>query len=83
VIKETIWDGRILGAVLVWRAVIEGLKGVGEVVVIRPLKSSHNPRVLEIVACKKLRPLLGGGDDITVRVVCSSEPWSRVPVQAD
>lgn len=54
-----------LGGVYVWRGSVEGLGGV---LVIRPLMSTHPPVVLEIVACRRLGVPVGSR--LRVRVEC-------------
>ena len=69
VVPEAEWEGKHLGAVYVWRARVETNQGSADVLVIRPLLSSHEPSVLEIVACERLSPLLKG-DTIRVEILC-------------
>ena len=71
VIPEAKWNGVVLGSVYVWRARLEELAEL--VALIRPLKSRHEPEVLEIVACKKLRPHLKT-ENIVIIVECYYEP---------
>ncbi len=77
VVKETVWEGRVLGAVYAWRARLVTVKGEARVLVIRPLKSVHSPRVLELVACERLRGLVEGVDRVEVVVDCKPNPWHR------
>ncbi len=79
VIKETVWNGKVLGAVYVWRARLVTSSGEYDgVVVIRPLKSAHRPQVLELVSCRKLRPLIGEEGEAEVLVDCDENPWYTV-----
>ncbi|KSW12036.1 hypothetical protein CF15_04455 [Pyrodictium occultum] len=71
VIPETIWEGRRLGAVYAWRARVRTREGSVEAMLIRPLLSRHGPRVLELVACRRLEPLLPG-DRVVVEVECGA-----------
>jgi len=72
VVPETVWEGRRLGAVYVWRARLGAREGPVEVLVIRPLLSGHGPRVLEVVACDRLAPLLAG-DHVRLEVLCRGD----------
>jgi riboflavin kinase len=73
VVPETVWEGRRLGAVYAWEAVVETSRGPVQAALIRPLLSRHPPNVLEIVACEKLAPLLPG-DRVRVRIRCHPNP---------
>ncbi|HIP65072.1 MAG TPA: DUF120 domain-containing protein [Pyrodictium sp.] len=53
-----------LGGVYVWRAWLGKIR----VLLIRPLKSKHEPNVLELVACKKLEDY--AGEHVVVEVEC-------------
>lgn len=68
-IPEKRLSDKRLGAVYVWRARLRTRIGKKNVVVIRPLLSSHEPTVLEIVACEKLSPILPD-DEIEVEIEC-------------
>ncbi|BES81938.1 DUF120 domain-containing protein [Pyrodictium abyssi] len=70
VVPETVWEGQRLGAVYVWRARLRTREGPVEVLIIRPLLSGHGPRVLELVACSKLAPLLDS-DRVELEILCS------------
>jgi len=71
VIPETVYDGVRLGAVYVWRGRVMTREGYVEAAVIRPLLSGHPPTVLEIVACRRLKPLLPESDDaVLVTIDC-------------
>lgn len=69
VIPEKRMSDKRLGAVYVWRARLRTVTGKRDVLVIRPLLSSHEPTVLEIVACEKLAPVLPD-DEIEVEIEC-------------
>ncbi len=65
-------EGR--GVVYVWMARLAGER----VLLIRPLKSSHEPWVLEVVACRRLRGDVPG--EVVVEVDCVLEPpYTRPP----
>lgn len=74
VIPETVWDGRRLGAVYVWRARIRVGAEALDVLLIRPLLSKHDPRVLELVSCSRLRDVLTS-DHLCVEVLCKADPY--------
>ncbi len=71
VVPETVWEGRRLGAVYAWKAVIETVEGPVEALVIRPLLSRHEPEVLEVVACQRLAPVLPDGR-VRARIRCKA-----------
>ena len=71
VVPETLWEGRRLGAVYAWRAVVETVDGPVEALVIRPLLSRHEPEVLEVVACQRLAPILPDGR-VRARIRCTA-----------
>jgi riboflavin kinase len=74
VIPETVWDGRRLGAVYVWRARIRVDTKALDVLLIRPLLSKHDPEVLELVSCSRLRDILTS-DHLRVEVLCRIDPY--------
>ncbi len=69
VIPPTVYNGRVLGAVYVWEARILTDNFSTECILIRPLKSSHPPNILEIVACQRLREKITESN-ILVEVDC-------------
>ncbi len=69
-----ILNGRRLGAVYVWRARIRVDTKALDVLLIRPLLSKHDPEVLELVSCSRLRDILTS-DHLRVEVLCRIDPY--------
>jgi len=65
VVPGTYIDGVELGGVYVWSAWLEKIR----VLLIRPLKSKHEPNILELIACMKLEDY--DSRHIVVEVECS------------
>ncbi len=69
IIPPVVYNGRVLGAVYLWGARLVLSDLTTECAIIRPLKSSHPPNVLEIIACQRLREKIHNLD-IAVEVEC-------------
>ncbi|MEM2204294.1 MAG: DUF120 domain-containing protein [Sulfolobales archaeon] len=65
-------EGKTYGGLYLWRALI----GDTRVLLIRPYRSSHNPKILEVVSSEKLVEKHGirEGDRITIDIECYEKP---------